>query len=92
MNNMYVTPETVMKDFGVSKPKAYSIIQNLNQELKKLHPTAIVVAGKVNRIWYDQACLRQPRGEPKSQDPADKPGVSRLSDVTVNENGLLKSP
>lgn len=55
----YVGPETVMEDFDVSKPKAYAIIHTLNQELKKTHPEAVVVAGKVNRIWYEKAILKK---------------------------------
>lgn len=55
---LYVNVETVMEDFDVSKPKAYSIIHQLNEELKKEYPSAIVVAGKVNKNWYDLACLK----------------------------------
>jgi len=55
----YIGVDTVMKDFDVSKPKAYAIIHALNEELKKSHPAAIIVAGKVNRVWYDKACLAQ---------------------------------
>jgi hypothetical protein len=57
---MYVGPEKIMDDFDISKAKAYAIIHMLNEELKKTYPEAIVVAGKVNRIWYDKACLKQP--------------------------------
>ena len=67
MNNnlkekIYVSVETVMEDFDISKPKAYAIIHQLNEELKKQHPSAIVEAGKGNRYWYDEACLRQSTG------------------------------
>lgn len=55
----YIGVDTVMNDFDVSKPKAYAIIHALNEELKKSHPAAIIVAGKVNRVWYDKACLAQ---------------------------------
>lgn len=58
-DKLYVGVETVMSDFDISKPKAYAIIHKLNEELIKKHPAAIVVAGKVNRYWYDEACLRQ---------------------------------
>lgn len=57
-DKVYVGVETVMHDFDVSKPKAYAIIHSLNESLRKEHPSAIVVAGKVNRVWYDKACLR----------------------------------
>lgn len=58
-DKLYVGVETVMSDFDISKPKAYAIIHTLNVELKKKYPSAIVVAGKVNRYWYDEACLKQ---------------------------------
>ena len=58
MNNKpYVSVETVMEDFDISKPKAYAIIHKLNEELRKQHPTAIIISGKVNRKWYEMACL-----------------------------------
>ena len=55
---LYVGVETVKQDLGVSKAKAYEIIKTLNTEMKAEHPRAIVVSGKVNRIWYEEACLR----------------------------------
>lgn len=51
---LYVGVDTVAVDFGVSRAKAYAIIKNLNEELKKENPRAIVVAGKVNRIFYEE--------------------------------------
>ena len=51
--------ETVKNDLGISTPKAYKIIQELNKQLKKQHPNAIVIAGRVNRIWYYDALLRK---------------------------------
>lgn len=51
---MYVGVDTVAYDFGVSRAKAYAIIKDLNMELKKENPRAIVVAGKVNRIFYEE--------------------------------------
>ena len=55
---LFVTVDTVQSDLGVSRAKAYQIIKELNEELKKKHPTAIVVAGRVNRVWYEEACLQ----------------------------------
>ncbi len=55
--SLFVKAETISKDLGVSKPKAYKIIQDLNIELKKEHPNAIVIAGRVNRSWYYDALL-----------------------------------
>lgn len=51
---LYVGVDTVAYDFGVSRAKAYAIIKDLNMELKKENPRAIVVAGKVNRIFYEE--------------------------------------
>lgn len=55
---MFVGVETVKYDLGVSRAKAYDVIKELNKELKAQYPRAIVVAGKVNRIWYEEACLK----------------------------------
>ncbi len=55
---LFVNVDTVRNDLGVSRAKAYQVIKELNTELKKKYPMAIVVAGKVNRIWYEEACLQ----------------------------------
>lgn len=55
---LFVGVDTVILDLGVSRAKAYDVIKQLNKELKKENPRAIVVAGKVNRIWYEEACLK----------------------------------
>ena len=55
---MFVGVDTVKFDLGVSKAKAYEVIKQLNREMKEQNPRAIVVAGKVNRIWYEEACLK----------------------------------
>lgn len=57
--SLFVKADTVCKDLGVSKPMAYKIIQELNKELKKEHPNAIVIAGRVNRNWYYDALLQE---------------------------------
>lgn len=54
---LFVNVTTVQSDLGVSRAKAYQVIKDLNEQLKKKHPMAIVVAGKVNRVWYEEACL-----------------------------------
>ena len=56
-NTLFVNVTTVQSDLGVSRAKAYQVIKDLNEQLKKKHPMAIVVAGKVNRVWYEEACL-----------------------------------
>ena len=55
---LFVGVDTVIFDLGVSRAKAYDVIKQLNKELKKENPRAIVVAGKVNRIWYEEACIK----------------------------------
>ena len=55
---LFVGVDTVKYDLGVSRAKAYEVIKQLNKEMKEQIPRAIVVSGKVNRIWYEEACLR----------------------------------
>ena len=55
---LFVGVDTVKYDLGVSRAKAYDVIRKLNDELRAQNPRAIVVAGKVNRIWYEEACLK----------------------------------
>ncbi|MCR5778055.1 MAG: hypothetical protein K6G84_11660 [Lachnospiraceae bacterium] len=55
---LFVGVDTVKFDLGVSRAKAYEVIKELNREMKAQNPRAIVVTGKVNRIWYEEACLR----------------------------------
>lgn len=54
---LFIGVDTVQFDLGVSKAKAYAVIKDLNKELKRQNPRAIVVAGRVNRVWYEEACL-----------------------------------
>lgn len=55
---LFVGVDTVKFDLGVSRAKAYEVIKQLNRELKEANPRAIIVSGKVNRIWYEEACLK----------------------------------
>ena len=55
---LYVGVDTLCSDLDVSKAKAYEIIRELNREMKEQNPRALVVTGKVNRIWYEEACLK----------------------------------
>ena len=54
---MYVGAQEVMDDWGVSRPQAYKMIRELNERLKSEHPKALMVAGKINRQYYEEACL-----------------------------------
>jgi hypothetical protein len=57
--SMFIGVDTVKFDLGVSRAKVYEVIKELNKEMKEANPRAIVVNGKVNRIWYDEACLKR---------------------------------
>ena len=52
---LFVGVDTVKSDLGVSRAKAYKIIKDLNDQLKEINPRAVIVAGRVNRIWYEEA-------------------------------------
>ena len=54
----YIGPQQIMEDWDVSRATAYNIIKKMNAQLKKEHPTELIIAGKVNRIWYEEACLQ----------------------------------
>ena len=53
---MYVDADEFSKDWGVSKPKAYKMIKELNERMLKDNPNLIVIAGKVNRKFYEENC------------------------------------
>ena len=57
MRKMYVDADEVSKDWGVSKPKAYKMIKELNERMLKDNPNLIVIAGKVNRKFYDVSAV-----------------------------------
>ena len=50
--SMFVTPETIEKDFGISRTKAYEIIRDLNQELKE--KGFLTVPGRVSKKFYHE--------------------------------------
>ncbi|MEE1227543.1 MAG: hypothetical protein U0K57_01095 [Lachnospiraceae bacterium] len=53
---MYVTVTEICNDWGVSKPQAYKMIRQMNQQMQQMNPHLIVVAGKVNRKFYEESC------------------------------------
>ena len=53
----YVGPEEIMESWDVSRATAYNIIRRMNEQLRKAHPSALIIAGKVNRKWYEESCL-----------------------------------
>ena len=58
---LYIGVDTVVADLGVSRAKAYEVIKELNRQMKAEYPRAIIIQGKVNRIWYEEACLTTTR-------------------------------
>ena len=56
---IFIGVKEVMEDWGVSKATAYKIIKGLNEDMKKEHPNALIISGKVNRVWYEEACLKK---------------------------------
>ena len=63
-NTMFIGVAQIQRDWGISRSKAYQIIKDLNAELKKKNPTALVVSGRVNRFWNTgKIKASQKRGE-----------------------------
>ena len=56
---MYVGVDEVCADWGCSRSKGYSIIKQLSEQMHKENPKLLVIAGKINRIYYDEACGRR---------------------------------
>lgn len=51
-NKLFVTADKVAADLGVSKPYAYKLIHQMNDELNK--KGFITVAGRVSRRYYEE--------------------------------------
>ncbi len=58
-NTMYVDANEISRDWGCSKSKAYAIIRELSDRMRKENPKLIVIAGKVNRAYYEEACMKK---------------------------------
>mgnify|MGYP000394871889 FL=1 len=52
MENKFIRVEEVAKELDVSKPYAYKIIRQLNEELKA--KGFITIAGRVNRQYFNE--------------------------------------
>lgn len=55
----YVDVEEVCQDWGVSRSKGYPIIKQLSEQMKKENPKLLVMSGKINRIYYEEVCMRR---------------------------------
>ena len=52
MENKYIRVDEVAKELDVSKPYAYKLIRQLNEELKA--KGFITIAGRVNRQYFNE--------------------------------------
>ena len=52
MENRFIRVEEVANELGVSKPYAYKLIRQLNEELKD--KGFITIAGRVNRQYFNE--------------------------------------
>lgn len=51
-NTLFVTADKVAADLGVSKPFAYKLVRQMNDELNK--KGFLTVAGRVSRQYYEE--------------------------------------
>ncbi|WP_080651778.1 hypothetical protein [Butyrivibrio fibrisolvens] len=56
---MYVGVDEVCADWGVSRSKGYAIIKQLSNQMKDENPKFLTMAGKINRFYYEEACMRK---------------------------------
>ena len=52
MENMFIRADEVAQELDVSKPRAYKLIRQLNDELKA--KGFITIAGRVNRQYFNE--------------------------------------
>ena len=52
MENKFIRVDEVAKELDVSKPYAYKLIRQLNEELKAMG--FITIAGRVNRQYFNE--------------------------------------
>lgn len=55
---MYVDVEEICRDWNCSRSKGYAVIKQLSKQMLEENPTAIVMSGKINRAYYEKACLK----------------------------------
>ncbi len=52
----FVDAEEICNDWEVSRATAYRMIRSMNEQLRKTNPNLIIIAGKVNRQFYEECC------------------------------------
>lgn len=55
---VYVGVEEVCRDWGCSRSKGYAIIKQLSEQMKEENPKLLVMSGKINRVYYNEACMK----------------------------------
>lgn len=55
----YVDVAEVCRDWGCSRAKGYAIIKQLSEQMKAENPKLLTISGKINRIYYDEVCMRR---------------------------------
>ena len=61
MNNKFICAEEVAQELSVSKPYAYKLIRQLNEELKE--KGFITISGRVNRQYFNERLYGMGREE-----------------------------
>lgn len=51
-NELFIKVEEIAKDLGVSKPYAYKLVREMNEELKG--KGFMTIAGRVSRQYYEE--------------------------------------
>ncbi len=52
--SIYVNVDELCEDLGISRSKGYSIIKQMNEQLKKKNPNYILISGKISRKYYEE--------------------------------------
>ncbi len=61
MENKFIRADEVAQELDVSKPRAYKLIRQLNDELKA--KGFITIAGRVNRQYFNERLYGAERNE-----------------------------
>lgn len=59
MKPVYVDVNEVCRDWGCSRSKGYAIIKKLSRQMLEENPKLLTLSGKVNRIYYEEVCMKR---------------------------------
>ena len=78
MENIYnsacVEVDQIAQEWHISKSSAYNVIKVMNQRLREINPDALVLPGRVNKLWYDSVCMRNMLPTPSRKNKAKHAG------------------